>query len=49
MHAHTCLSCGKVLAVGEFDCEYDRDHDFADCESCAVDDVDEVGAERNDP
>ena len=34
-HRHTCIDCGTVLEVGDFDCESDTDHDFALCEGCA--------------
>jgi hypothetical protein len=35
VHAHTCLGCTAVLARGEFDCDYDAEHDFALCHTCA--------------
>jgi hypothetical protein len=35
VHAHTCLGCTAVLARGEFDCDYDAEHDFALCAECA--------------
>ena len=34
-HKHSCLNCDKVIAEGNFDCELDRDHDFALCDECA--------------
>jgi hypothetical protein len=34
-HKHLCLNCGQVIAEGDFDCELDRDDDFALCTSCA--------------
>lgn len=34
MHAHLCLDCGAIIATGDFDCEYDADHDFALCAEC---------------
>lgn len=34
-HKHTCLNCDAVIAEGEFDCEFDRDHDFELCAKCA--------------
>lgn len=34
-HQHLCLHCDILIAEGEFDCEYDEDHDFALCENCA--------------
>ena len=36
-HAHTCLDCDVVLERGDFDCEFDADHDFAFCDRCAAD------------
>lgn len=33
-HRHTCLSCFKVIAVGQFDCESESDHDFELCGAC---------------
>jgi hypothetical protein len=35
VHSHFCLACGDILATGDFDCEYDDDHDFALCDTCA--------------
>jgi hypothetical protein len=35
MHKHFCLVCGSVVAEGEFDCEFDYDHDFAVCCRCS--------------
>jgi hypothetical protein len=35
-HKHLCLECGGVIAEGDFDCELDRDHDFALCADCAT-------------
>jgi hypothetical protein len=37
-HKHTCLRCGKVIAEGNFDCELDRDHDWALCDDCYLSD-----------
>jgi hypothetical protein len=34
MHKHTCLICDKVIAEGNFDCEFDSDHDFGVCNEC---------------
>ncbi len=33
-HKHTCLNCDRVIAEGNFDCEFDVDHDFALCDRC---------------
>lgn len=33
-HKHTCITCGAVMEVGDYDCEMDHDHDFAQCRVC---------------
>ena len=33
-HKHTCTSCGATIAEGDFDCEFDRDHDYQTCATC---------------
>lgn len=38
-HKHTCLLCGQVIEEGDFDCEEDTDHDWAQCDTC----TDEIG------
>ena len=53
MHKHTCLNCGCVLEEGDFDCEFDSDHDWALCDNrCGRDEMQDemqlvVGATRN--
>lgn len=42
-HKHNCLECGKVISEGNFDCEFDTDHDFALCPACAAE---QAAAER---
>lgn len=42
MHTHFCRQCGIELETGDFDCEYDTDHDFALCTDCANDDDDDA-------
>lgn len=33
-HKHFCLDCDCVIAQGNFDCEFDSDHDFELCRTC---------------
>lgn len=35
-HKHTCLNCGIIIEEGDFDCEFDADHDYALCDACAT-------------
>ena len=35
-HKHTCLNCGALIAEGDFDCEYDTDHDYELCDECSA-------------
>lgn len=38
-HAHHCWQCDLVIERGEFDCDLDEDHDFADCEYCITEEI----------
>lgn len=39
-HIHYCLRCGDEISRGDFDCELNRNHDYALCDDCVDSGVD---------